>query len=188
MKTYDFVHLVLFAAGGTIEGRTKLQKVVYFAGVLTKNSDQLGYGPHFYGPYSTEVAGAVEKLRALKFLKQVVCGGGTIDRRGFEVTRYDYELTDDGLLIAEEKAQTIPASWKRIKAAVNRIIRSGPSDYVKLSIAAKTYYVHGKLKGNTTEKELEQLSVELGWKVKKEEIRDAYEWLKSVHLVQDSRC
>jgi uncharacterized protein YwgA len=187
MKTYDFVHLVLYAADGKIEGSTKLQKIVYFAGVLTKREGELGYRPHFYGPYSAEVASAVDKLRALGFLHQRVAGGGAIDNRGFEIARCDYELTEDGKLIAEEKTKDFHRTWKRVKAAVNRLNKSEPFDYVKLSIAAKTYFLHGKLKGTMSVSELERLSARFGWKVTRDEIREAFEWLKSIHLVEDSR-
>jgi uncharacterized protein YwgA len=187
MKTYDVVHLVLHAAEGRIEGRTKLQKMVYFVGVLTKRENELGFRPHFYGPYSQDVAAAVDKLRALGFLCQTIIGGGGTDRHGFEIARYDYELTEDGKQIAEEKRQTYPKTWKRIKAAVNRILKSDIDDYVKLSIAAKTYFIHGKLKGSTSASDLEQLSTRFGWKVSRDEIQEAFQWLKSVHLVDELR-
>jgi len=189
MKTYDFVHLVLYAADGKIEGSTKLQKIVYFAGVLTKREGGLGYRPHFYGPYSAEVAGAVDKLRALGFLCHTVAGGGSVDHRGFEIARSDYELTEDGKFIAKEKTRDFAPDWKLVKAAVNRLNRSESNDYVKLSIAAKTYFLHGKgkLKGTTSTGELEQVSARFGWKVTRDEIREAFEWLRSIHLVEDSR-
>jgi len=184
MKTYDFVHLVLYAAGGKIEGRTKLQKMVYFTGVLTKREHELGFRAHFYGPYSPDVAGAVDKLRALSFLRQTSSGGGAFDNRGLEVARYDYELTEDGTLIAQEKTRNYSNEWKRIKAAVKRLIASDPNDYVKLSIAAKTYFLHGKLKGTTSAGELERLSEHFGWRVTKDEICEAFNWLKTVRLVE----
>jgi len=56
MNTYDFVHLALYAMGGEIRGKTKLQKTIYFLGRLSNHIDELGYNPHFYGPYSSEVA------------------------------------------------------------------------------------------------------------------------------------
>jgi HD superfamily phosphohydrolase len=68
MSPYDFVHLTCHALGGEIKGRTKLQKTDYFLGVLTDSLPELGYRPHFYGPYSAEVAGAVGKLRARGFV------------------------------------------------------------------------------------------------------------------------
>ena len=79
MKAYDFVHLVLYATEGRIQGRTKLQKVVYFAGVLTEMLEQLGYRAHYYGPYSSTVTAAVDELRGLGFLEQRIAGGGATD-------------------------------------------------------------------------------------------------------------
>lgn len=187
MKTYDYVHLIIYAAGGKVEGRTKLQKLVYFSGVLTKQEESLGYRAHFYGPYSPDVADAVDKLRALKFLQQTIAGGNAIDSRGFEVARYDYELTDDGRQIAEEKANYHPKSWKVIQAAVNRLVKSDHNDYVKLAIAAKTYFMTGKLKEATSSKDLEKLSSQFGWKVTSNEISEAFEWLKTIRLVDERR-
>jgi uncharacterized protein YwgA len=185
MKTYDFVHLVLNAAGGHIEGRTKLQKMVYFAGVLTKNEPELGYRAHFYGPYSSEVAAAVDKLRALNFLQQTVAGGGLLDRRGFEVARFDYQLTDDGKLIAEEKAKADPDTWKLIKAAVNRLVKSDSNDYVKLSIAAKAFFLR-RTAGKPTSEDLTKISRHFGWDVSQDEYDQALDWLKSIRLTGGS--
>src|SRR5690348_15751358 len=89
MNTYDFVHLVLSASNGQIRGRTKLQKLVYFAGVLTDSLDALGFRAHYYGPYSSAVTSAVEELRSLGFLEERIATGGTMDSHGFEVARYD---------------------------------------------------------------------------------------------------
>ena len=36
MTPYDFVQLTLYAAGGKIRGKTRLQKTVYFLGLLTE--------------------------------------------------------------------------------------------------------------------------------------------------------
>src|SRR5437016_3161878 len=104
LKAYDFVHLVLHAAGGKVQGRTKLQKLVYFAGVLTNMLDDLGYRAHYYGPYSSRVTAATEELRSLGFLEQRTAAAGVVDPHGFEIARYDYTLTEDGKKIAEEKA------------------------------------------------------------------------------------
>src|SRR4051794_41134046 len=112
MSTYDFVHLVLHAFGGTIQGRTKLQKTVYFVGALTGFLENLGYRAYFYGPYSSEVAASVDELRGLGFLRQTTLSSGEIDPKGFEVARYDFSLTPEGSQIAEEKTQLHSSEWK----------------------------------------------------------------------------
>ena len=56
MDVKDFVQLSLLAMGGQIQGKTNVQKKVYFLGLITDCLDDLGYRAHFYGPYSDEVA------------------------------------------------------------------------------------------------------------------------------------
>ena len=182
--TYDFVHLVIHASGDQIAGRTKLQKTVYFVGVMTGMLPNLGYRPHFYGPFSPDVAEAVEDLRSLKFLRQETQGINAVDSRGFEVTRYDYSLTADGKQIAEEKAQQHSAVWKRIQAAVKRLNAADTSDYVKLSIAAKAYFMHGKSSRPTTPDELSKMAQRFGWKVSEQQLQEADEWLETLGLVE----
>ena len=184
MTTYDFVHLVIHASGDQIAGRTKLQKTVYFVGVMSGMLPYLGYRPHFYGPFSPDVAEAVEDLRSLKFLKQEAQGMNAVDSRGFEVARYDYTLTGEGKQIAEEKAQQHSAVWKRITVAVKRLNAADASDYVKLSIAAKAYFMHGKSSRPTTPEELSKMGQQFGWKVSEQQLQEANEWLETLDLVE----
>jgi uncharacterized protein YwgA len=55
MDAKEFVQLSMLAMGSEIQGKTKLQKTVYFLGLMTGCLDDLGYRAHFYGPYSDEV-------------------------------------------------------------------------------------------------------------------------------------
>lgn len=181
MKTYDFVQLVLHAAGH-IQGRTKLQKLVYFAGELTGESAKLGYRPHYYGPYSADVAAAVEDLRALRFLDQKLASGGYTDPNGFEITRYDYALNADGKQMAEEKAVAHPELWKQIQKSIELF---DSTDYVKLSMAAKLYYLRGQTRGQSASLEqLEAMTEQFGWKVTREQLRDAGRLLESTGFLQ----
>ena len=50
MKKVEFVLLVIHGAGDTIEGRTILQKMAYFAAFAIGYN--LDYQPHYYGPFS----------------------------------------------------------------------------------------------------------------------------------------
>ncbi len=165
MTAYDFVHLVIHASGDTIQGRTKLQKTVYFVGILTEWIQNLGYRAHYYGPFSPAVAGAVQELRGLNFLEQVISSNGTIDENGFEMTRYDYILTKEGKQIAEEKAQRWPEEWHRITEAVEKLSTSNVTDYVRLSIAAKTDLLTRQAGGEVLPPDaLKAKAAEHGWK------------------------
>lgn len=188
MKAYDFVHLVLHAAGGRIQGRTKLQKMVYFAGVLTDMHEDLGYRAHYYGPYSSKVTAAVDELRGLGFLEQRKASGGEVDPQGFEVARYDYALTEDGSRIAQEKARLRSRMWEKIQHAVTQLENADVSDYMKLSIAAKAYFLVNRAKEPVTFERLVEMSQQFGWKVSQDQIAKASEWLKSLQLVRDEHA
>ncbi|MBA4064276.1 MAG: hypothetical protein C0501_11290 [Isosphaera sp.] len=183
MTTYDFVHLVLYAAGGEIRGRTKLQKMVYFAGALTGDPRRLGYRAHYYGPYSAEVADAVEELRGLKFLEQRAAGAGTTDEHGFEIARYDYTLTEEGRQVAAEKAAAAPAEWPRIRAAVEKLAAAPVRDYVRLAIAAKTHLLTRQAGRGLAGEALRAETAAHGWKAFTDEQYDeALQFLEAVGL------
>jgi uncharacterized protein YwgA len=185
MTTYDFVHLVMYAADGTVKGRTKLQKLVYFAGALTGKLDDLGYRAHYYGPYSAEVAGAVDDLRGLGFLEQKVISGCAVDTKGFEIARYDYSLTSDGKLVAEEKVAANREEWESIQNTVKRLEKAKADDYVKLSLAAKAYFVARQRSERFTVEELVCLMPSFSWKVTEEQMREAGKWLEDLKIFEN---
>src|SRR5438477_8658832 len=125
MNAYHFTHLSLLALGGGIQGRTKLQKTIYFLGILTGDMPDLGYRAHFYGPYSDEVAAAVNRLKSLGFLQQTSQSTGAWDEGGFEIARQDFQLTDEGRGVAQQKAKNSPHAWKKIQKAVQHLESAG---------------------------------------------------------------
>ncbi len=183
MNTYDFVHMTIAAMGGEIRGRTKLQKTVYFLGVMTDSLKELGFRPHFYGPYSSEVADGIDQLKSLGFVDQNVATAGGFDAAGFEVARYDYKLNDQGKVVVEQKKRAHPDEWRKIEKAAVVLRKSNTEDYVKPSIAAKTYFMLGEKKENATKTELAQLATKFGWSVTKEQVEEAANYLKSLGLI-----
>jgi len=184
MDATDFVLLALHAVGGEVRGKTKLQKTVYFLGLMTGRIDDLGYRAHYYGPYSDDVADAVSRLRSVGFVDQSTAGCGTVGQSGFEVCRYDFHLTDDGKQVAEAKAAETPEFWKKLQGAVTAFGNAGNLDYVRLSIAAKTHFMLGKKKGEATMAELAGLAKRFGWKVTTEQVKEAAQYLSTLGLVE----
>jgi uncharacterized protein YwgA len=183
MTTYDFVHLTFLALDGKIDGKTKLQKTVYLLGVATGREDELGYRAHFYGPYSDDVAAAVERLKTLGFLEQTVSGVGAFDSRGFEVARHDYRLNEAGKKMAEVKATRWPNEWIKLEGAVAVMRALLAQDYMKLSIAAKTWFLLRK-KGHATMSDIQSLAPKFGWSVTADQIKEAAQLLKGANLVK----
>jgi uncharacterized protein YwgA len=184
MNAYDFVHLALHALGGGVRGKTKLQKTIYFLGLLTNTVRDLGYRAHFYGPYSADVAGAVDRLRALGFAEQSVSGLGAVDPQGFEVARYDLTLNDAGKRIAEYKAHNNADLWMRLKGAVTVLNRVGDQDYVKLSVAAKIRFMLGEDERPARTGDLTRLAAHFGWAVTPEQVQEAARFLQSIGLIE----
>lgn len=184
MDPYDFVQLALLAAGGEIKGKTKLQKTMYFLGVITGHLEDLGYRPHFYGPYSEDVADAVDRLVSVGFVDQEIRGGTAVNEFGFEIYRYDFRLNADGKAVAKAKAARDPKLWKKLSEAAGILKRAPNLDYVKLSIAAKTYFMLGEKKSPATMAELADLAKQFGWGVTASQVRDAARYLNTLGLVR----
>lgn len=183
MDTADFLTLALLAAGGEIEGKTKLQKTVYFLGLLSGRHEDLGFRPHFYGPYSDDVADAILQLKTIGAVDQNVTDWG-FDRSGFEVKRYEYRLNDAGRKFANAVAKRNSKLWENMQSAYAVYKRAGEKDYMSLSIAAKTYFLLGQKRARASEAELSTLASRFGWMVKPEQIRHAAEYLSKLGLVE----
>ncbi|MBV8383897.1 MAG: hypothetical protein JOZ63_14910 [Planctomycetaceae bacterium] len=184
MDVEDFVQLSLLAMGAEIQGKTKLQKTVYFLGLMTGCVEDLGYRAHFYGPYSDEVADAVGWLRTIGAVDQTSSGVGTVDDSGFEIRRYDFRLNEQGRRFAEATSRRYPDLWQKLREAAGLLKRSGDLDYVKLSIAAKTYFMLQETEGQASEKDLAALATRFGWEVTPQQVRDAASYLERLGLAQ----
>ena len=104
MDARTFVQLGLLALGGIVHGKTKYQKSIYFLGLMTGCLEALGYRAHYYGPYSEDVAEAMDWLRIIGAVDQSSSGVGTVDSSGFEIRRYDYRLNPRGRSFVENRA------------------------------------------------------------------------------------
>lgn len=186
MEAFDFVQLTLLAMRGEIKGKTKLQKTVYFLGLMTGHLEDLGYRAHFYGPYSDDVAGAINRLKTIGAVDQNVRGGGAVDKSGFEVCRYDFSLNDEGRELAEETARQNAEFYGELSKAAKAFNEVGDLDYMKLSVAAKAYFMLGEKKGLATPAELAELARRFGWEVTPEQVQDAAKYLGQLGLVEFS--
>jgi uncharacterized protein YwgA len=169
MTPEKLILLILDENGGRINGRTLLQKRAYFVSCLLKQD--LGYRAHYYGPYSSEIDQSLAKLKATGFVKESV--------QEYDVSRYDYSLTDDGRLIVERLKST-ESEANRFSNIASKIRQTGIADkYIKLSIAAKTHYIinakkiHGVI-------EIQKAAKELGWTIPEPEILEAKKFIETL--------
>jgi hypothetical protein len=173
MTAYDFLHLTFLAVGGEIRGRTKVQKTVYFLGVL---SDFL--------PYSDAISEALIILKAREFLAESVHSAGAIGSRGFEIARHDFRLTEEGRKIAEQKAKANPVVWRKMQDVAARFKKAGDTDYMRMSVASKTYFMLQKAGKPASPKQLSESAKELGWEATAEDIKESISFLEKLGLVK----
>lgn len=179
MKTRDFILLAYGAFDRRISGRTLLQKRVYFLSEMLDENH--GFSPHYYGPYSSQVAEANSELKALGFIEEDRTVYGW-NHSGFEMARYDYSLTEDGLKLLERKKKEYPDEWKQIYDAANRIKGAGTVDYMELALAAKAYFILTRQGGTASKETIKTVAQKFGWTINELELEKAIDFLNKIHL------
>ncbi|MCX6633484.1 MAG: hypothetical protein NT090_00080 [Acidobacteria bacterium] len=180
MLARDVLALAYKAFDGEMRGKTLLQKRVYFLSVML--GIDMGYEAHYYGPYSAQVASLNAELKSLGYISELSSAWG-YDQRGFEMTRYHFELTEIGGRIAGRKAEKRSELWSRVQRAASVVKEAGELDYMELSIAAKAYYVLNKLNGKATLEGIAGMLPKFGWSVTNEQLDKATDFLAKAKLV-----
>ena len=181
MKTENLMLLTYYALGGKIEGKTKLQKTFYFLSVILDKD--LGYDAHYYGPYSANVAEINTDLTTYGYLNETSNHWGLYSG-GFEVIRYDYQLTEEANEIIKIKKEKNPEDWNKIKDAVELIKSSGDIHYMVLSVAAKAHFILKNEVGRVSFEKIKEMAGNFGWQVSDEELTEAKEFLLAAKLVE----
>lgn len=184
MKPTDFMLCLIDSSGGTVQGRTLLQKRAFFVTELIGEDFGLKFDAHYYGPFSPTVEGTATQLKNLGFLQESSTGFGIVSD-GFEVRRYDYTLTDDGKFLVGGLRET--PEYEKISAAMHRILAAGDPSYMELSIAAKAYFLLKKKEGNRMSvAELVKEAEKYSWNISPQSVTRAIAFLTSIDLASES--
>jgi len=121
---------LLRASNNVIEGRTRLQKMVY----LLKNSFDIPFGfefrMYFYGPYSENLADTLQLLKAVELVEEEKV------KIAEDVIQYNYEITDIGQQFLEtylSKSAKNQETYDRIRLGVQKMLNLPTSYLVLLS-------------------------------------------------------
>lgn len=180
MHIQDLILLVIGSEKKkSLRGRTTLQKKLYFLSVL--EGIDLGFGPHYYGPYSSLVAENLDILVSARFLKEVTETFSTDQNIFGEIRRHTYSLTPDGDIIMEEiRKETEYTNWKQALDRLNR--QELANDFNTLSIAAKVYHIVNR-QGKTTTEQIREIANEYGWRVNDSDIEGVLSFLEALSLI-----
>ena len=183
MHIVDVLLLVIAREGETgLQGRTLLQKKIYFLSVLLK--ENFGFSAHYYGPYSSFIAEHLDGLVNYGVLNEVTesFASTSIERNAFgEIRRHAYSLTPDAENIWEATQQKPDfRKWDKTLQTLNA--QEISNDFNKLSIAAKVHYIVN-WRGKSTIGEVRQVAEEYGWDVSPEDIESVLSFLTKLELV-----
>lgn len=177
----EAVLLVIDAAGGEVDGRTAVQKLCYFAGIVL--NEDLGHRPHYYGPYSRAVEAALGNEAFAGDLEET--SRPFASRRGGRT--YHYELTEQGRELVTEIREKSPEPASRIDMIVKRLRELVPDLHQRpLSLAAKVDLIVVEQGGATPQTEIPKLAHGLGWQVSDEDVESAVQTLVGLGRLSSS--
>jgi uncharacterized protein YwgA len=179
MKIYELILAMLSEFGGRLTGRTKIQKLCYFYSILKNRG--LGFRPHYYGPYSPAVENALDELEGIGLIDKKIKLLGE-NSTGFEVKRYDYEITRYG----HQVVQSINNSQEKkdLKEFAEHIKKIEMPGTMDISIAAKAYYILDREKKSLTGEQIRKKAELFGWDIDPDSIDKAENFLQAFGLVE----
>ena len=180
MDEYDVIGLTIGAHGGSITGRTAIQKLIYFAKVKIPSID-VTYTHHYYGPFSRNIAIGLENLTAFSYLEERNTSGTSFES-------YQYGLTTSGVEIFEKTKNDHEMEYKIISEIVDTCEKNCHLKANPLSYAAKADYILREKEINkkegTTISDIKELAEEFGWKISEDEVAEGINLLKELELVK----
>jgi len=175
MDAEDIVLGIVSATGGKIEGRTYLQKVAYFVAEIM--GIPMGFGPHYYGPYSSAIAAETDSQAAMGRLREDPTSYGS------DYVRYSYRLTEEGEKYLKAIELFDPEGFQSVREIVLKITSTGVN-YRQLSCAAKLYYLLGQAGGRISREEAKAQGGRLGWDMSDRDVDTAIQVLQQLDLVE----
>lgn len=181
MDEFDGVLVMLKAAGGEIPGRTTIQKLGYFS--TLPGAIRAHYRPHYYGPYSADIAGAIQALVSYGFIEERVETPAT---SGSATTpdwkRYTYSLTDDGRKLVSRLEMEHASEFRKIEEIVSICEDTADLDSKTLSWAAKVHYIQTLEQRDLSYDEIQEIARTLNWDLTEDQINRGVNLLKNLHL------
>lgn len=179
LSSNDIVLAILKAFVGSIDGRTMLQKVGYFVGIETDTD--LGYKPHYYGPYSPLIAATVSEQVVMGELDEIVKTptnsfvGHDSDRRF-----YSYRLTESGKKAINIHREWQPKAFDEAVCEAKKIKKTG-ANYMHLSLAAKVHYVLATSEEDALDSDdVSCVAESLGWRLSQGDVARGIDVLKKL--------
>ena len=181
MDEFDGVLVMLKAAGGRIPGRTAIQKLGYFSTI--PGAIGAHYRPHYYGPYSADIAGAIQALVSYGFIEERVetpVAPGSAAAPDWK--RYTYSLTADGERLVQRLETEHAPEFREIEEIVSICRDTANLDSKTLSWAAKVHYIQTLEQRDLSHDGIREIARTLNWDLTEDQIDRGVNLLTSLHL------
>lgn len=181
LDVHDAICMTIHCNDGIIEGRTAIQKLVYFETLKIPSLSSSIYHHHFYGPFSRDVASSLEDLTAFSYLNEIV-------HSGF-YDKYTYEMTSSGNDFVIKKRKEFPKEYENISKIVQTCKEFCDLKSAPLSYAAKSYYILTSTKegreGKYTIEDVKKVGENFDWNISQDDIEIGVSLLQKLYLVED---
>jgi hypothetical protein len=176
--------LVLLSVGSAgedgVEGRTRIQKIVYFL------AERLGinarFSPYFYGPYSELVA---QSLASLVVRRLVTESAESFSTPGpFEGRAYTYALTEQGAEAIRALKKERPGECHAALEALGQLLADDPSTRA-LAVASKLYVIVRRSPRPVPVEALQRRAKGLGWRIGDSDVADGVTFLVEQRLLEE---
>ena len=167
-----------------IEGKTLLQKCIYFVNEILEND--IKFEPYYYGPYSSEVTFAIEEMKNVGIINEEV-EKYPFDHwlNQFEPKLFKYKLTDFGVNFVNFLEKNYKDETEKIKEEVNKIKNASQRSSKILSIAGKMYYILALKSKPTYLDSIKNEAKSLNWEIEDKDAENAVTFLKEIGLIKN---
>ncbi|MDA7959641.1 MAG: hypothetical protein MPJ08_02785 [Nitrosopumilus sp.] len=179
VTVYDIIQMTMLACGGTVTGKTTMQKLLYFQSekipeVGAEIDDHVHY---YYGPFSCKVAGALLELSSFRLI--------SIDMTSWSNDGYVYRFTKGGEECAKKAAEKYAGIHDKITGIAEKCrdhcgLRSDP-----MSCAAKSHYIMMENdRGIYEADQISSMAERFSWQVAPGDVKDGAKLLRALDLAR----
>lgn len=132
----DWILAALYALGGKIKGKTRLQKLFFLAKEEFGAEHPYKFSKSSYGPFCKEIETDIEELERKGFIIAERVFFDPIVPTEEGLVRVDYALTNTGKIIAKKELDKLPSEAKDALLSLKR--------YQQMSLDNLVKYVHSR--------------------------------------------
>ncbi len=181
LDALDTICLTLAANNNEIEGRTVIQKLIYFEMQKIKEINIMPHLAYYYGPFNSEVADGLGMLVYLGIITE------RIVPETYPTWAYRVE-GDKGKSVIEKLKRDKQNTYKKIKDVVQICKDCCSLKQNPLSIAAKIHYIFLDVETkNMLYKDISDATENFGWEITDDEVDSGAQLLEQLDLARIKR-